>query len=503
MNPTNNKLSRRHFLASSTALIAAFPATASIGAWPTLPGSLSSNTSNQYFVSGVASGDPSHDRVILWTRLSNITGTQSIQWDVATDANFFNTIQTGSVWAEAANDHTVSVDVSDLQPDTYYFYRFRYQFQTSVIGRTKTLPTGNVEHMRFALATCSHQKAGYYNAYRHITTWDLDAVIHLGDYIYEYLGSENRNNPQPGDGREVYTLDDYRLNFQRQRLDLDLQLLHQTHPMIAIWDDHEIVNNAWEHDAPNHNNNSEGPWIDRKNAARKAYHEWMPIRELPNPSAEREASSDLTSIYRRFSGGNLADLFMLDGRMAGRTDYTLGRNHPDATILGEEQENWLFSGLHTSNACWKLIGNPVMFGHLFETRNNQPYPCLYWHDQWDGYTKAKQRVFDVMTGATYGTPIENIAFLTGDWHNTFIMDVAESPLHTYNNGDNSLAVEFVTPSITSGTFDINPNDLTNYNPHIKYHNRNNGYIILDITPERLTAELWYVDRVDQPSDHEY
>jgi len=193
---------------------------------------------------------------------------------------------------------------------------------------------------------------------------------------------------------------------------------------------------------------------------------------------------------------------MLDGRLEGRSEQVNGqndaaRNDPSRTMLGEVQEQWLYDGLRSSRAQWKLLGNQTMLGHLNEvtaagaSTNN-------WMDQWDGYPPARQRLYDVLKGDAVNPKVNNVVVCTGDWHNSFIMDLPEDPATTYAEGSGSLAVEYVTPSITSGFFGVS--DLAPHSPHIKHHNDSaHGYQLLDITPQRVIGEEWQVDTVDAVS----
>ena len=240
------------------------------------------------FYHGVASGDPLSDRVIIWTRVTPDTATHvEVNWTMATDTAFQNIVGEGQVTTSAENDFTVKVDVSGLSPATTYYYYFTALEGNSVIGRTRTTPTSDeVDHVRFAVVSCSNYQAGYFHAYRNIgNRRDLDAVIHLGDYIYEYgsgegtYGFDSALNRENVPSTEIIELADYRTRYSLYRLDPDLRKAHQQHPFIAVWDDHETANDAYTDGAENHNQ-GEGEWTDRKSAALKAYYEWMPVRDF-------------------------------------------------------------------------------------------------------------------------------------------------------------------------------------------------------------------------------
>lgn len=272
-----------------------------------------------HFTHSVASGDPLADRVILWTRLLPGDGehhTVTCDWQVASDATFKQIIASGTATTSAASDYTLKVDAAGLQPATAYYYRFVGEGVSSPVGRTQTLPVGPVEKFRMGVASCSNYPQGYFNAYRHMAETNLDVVVHLGDYIYEYAdgvyASEaalNLLGRHVEPTTETISLEDYRMRYGLYRTDPDLQALHVRHPFICVWDDHELANDTWQSGAENHNED-EGDFQIRMTQARKAYHEWMPIRVSP--------AGYQAPIYRNFQIGNLADLTMLDTRLHGR-----------------------------------------------------------------------------------------------------------------------------------------------------------------------------------------
>jgi len=278
-----------------------------------------SKDSNAYFTHGVASGDPLKDRVILWTRVIPGDGFDrgiDVEWQVAADKGFAKVTSSGHFFTDASRDFTVKVDASPLEPGRQYFYRFISEGVVSPTGVTRTLPVGEVARFRIGIASCSNYPQGFFNAYRDMASQDLDAVVHLGDYIYEYPdgGYANKEalerlNRHVRPEHEILTLEDYRTRYGVYRTDQDLQKLHQKHPFICVWDDHELTNNTWKAGAENHNE-GEGDFFARIRAARQAYDEWMPIR------GHRDGNQG--PIYRSFEIGNLADLMMLDTRFHGR-----------------------------------------------------------------------------------------------------------------------------------------------------------------------------------------
>ena len=272
-----------------------------------------------HFTHGVASGDPLADRVILWTRVIPGSGDHSTVeaiWQVANDANFTQVVSSGIATASKATDYTLKVDATGLPANGSFFYRFIVAGKNSPTGRTKTLPLGKVSEYKIGVASCSNYPQGYFNAYKHMAESDLDLVLHLGDYIYEYAEGRYASKvalEQLGrhvePTREILKLEDYRMRYGLYRTDPDLMAVHQRHPFICVWDDHELTNNTWKDGAENHNE-GEGDFHQRIRAARQAYHEWMPIRTTTN--------GDQSPIYRSFQIGDLADLHMLDTRLHGR-----------------------------------------------------------------------------------------------------------------------------------------------------------------------------------------
>lgn len=304
-----------------------------------------------YFTHGIASGDPLSDRVILWTRLLPGDGQHNVSlscvWQVALDRDFKQMVSSGNASTSAQQDYCIKVDAAGLAANQYYFYRFIAAGVSSPVGMTRTLPVGDVDEFRLGVCSCSNYPQGYFNVYRHIANTDLDLVLHLGDYIYEY--AENvYANPVATDelGRqveprtEILSIEDYRMRYGLYRTDADLQAVHARHPFICVWDDHELANDCWQDGAENHNE-GEGDFKARLHSARQAYHEWMPIRTT--------SEGDQAPIYRSFKLGKLADLIMLDTRIHGRNrplDYAadlpmrsvlFNISGSGASLVGEEE----------------------------------------------------------------------------------------------------------------------------------------------------------------------
>lgn len=281
-----------------------------------------------YFTHGIASGDPLSDRVILWTRLLPGDGQHrdhlSCAWQVALDRDFKQLVSSGNTSTSAAQDYCVKVDATGLAPNQHYFYRFISAGVSSPVGMTRSLPEGDVEEFRLGVCSCSNYPQGYFNVYRHMANTDLDLVLHLGDYIYEYAEGVYANSVasdqlgrQVEPSNEILSIEDYRMRYGLYRTDADLQAVHARHPFICVWDDHELANDCWTDGAENHNE-GEGDFAARMRFARQAYHEWMPIRTT--------SDGDQAPIFRNFKLGKLADLIMLDTRMHGRNqplDYAV------------------------------------------------------------------------------------------------------------------------------------------------------------------------------------
>jgi alkaline phosphatase D len=346
---------------------------------------------------------------------------------------------------------------------------------------------------------------------------DLDAVIHLGDYIYEYGTNQYGTVRAYEPANEILTLSDYRTRYAQYRRDTDTQSLHRQHPMIAIWDDHEFADNAYKDGALNHDPATEGSWATRVANATQAYYEWMPTR-VPDPT-------NLRKNYRRFSIGTMIDLFMLEERVGFRDlqiqpTVNLGSgsedtgpfmqtgSFADATrqMLGSVEEQWLFDGLRSSTANWKLLGQGVMMAQLKTVgAPNATGTSTYLNsDQWDGYDPARTRLFNAIAGDASNAAVNNVVVLTGDIHSSWAADLTPDPnnpmtaLGGYNplTGEGAIAVEYVCPSVTSpGLSELASvqDALTVNNPHFKYIDLSqHGYIVLDVTADRVSGEWWYV-----------
>jgi alkaline phosphatase D len=458
------------------------------------------------FIHGVASGDPGNESIIIWTRVTPKDSVPEIKvkWNIYSNTALTELIGSGEFITGPHRDYTVKVDVQNLEPGKHYYYTFEALGKTSPIGRTKTI-SHEPENLSFAVVSCANWEWGYFNGYGGIARRDIDAVLHLGDYIYEYgvntYGdtTTGRVNYPP---HEIISINDYRQRHFQYRLDQGLQSMTSSHPLIAIWDDHEIANDAYKEGAQNHQD-EEGDYKLRMHHAVKAYYEWMPIRE-----GEKH--------YRSFDYGNLADVIMLDERLEGRTQPPESMDDPritdgDQSMLGEEQLQWLYEQLSNSTSKWKVIGNQVIFSDFNQAAAfpNRPRNL----DSWDGYPLEKRKIADYIQD----NKVENVIFLTGDTHASWAFEVALNPLQTYNEktGKGVFAIELGTPSISSSNYDEYTSVDTvsmvqqmyldpKVNPHLKFVDlANHGYLLLHLSNDALIAEWIYSETVRKPHDGEF
>jgi alkaline phosphatase D len=490
-------VSRRTFLRGAAATLAAGPILAR--AQPIDPVRL--------FQHGVASGDPLADRVIIWTRVTapltrSAIGPIGVEWMVATDERLDVVVARGSVLAAPDRDFTVKVDAAGLESGRTYFYGFEAGGQRSPVGRTRTLAPRGTGRVRLAVVSCSNYGAGYFNVYRCIGQRDdLDLVMHLGDYIYETavgsLGSGAGAGRIAQSPTIAATLDEYRLRYAAYRSDADLQHAHARHPFVAVWDDHEIIDNAWSGGAPGHDTRTLGPWRPRQAAAYRAYLEWMPIRE---------STQSGTRLYRSFRLGDMADVVMLDTR--GLRDRQLppadvARMDGGRSLLGDAQERWLFDRLRNSKrdgTRWRLLGQQIMFSSL-----NPPGTPPGNPDMWEGYPAARRRVLDFLADER----LTNVAILAGDLHSSWAFDVPLDPWSRSRDGARPLAVEIVAPAISSPPLFADAvlrdrmADVPSRVPHLKLlDGDHNGYVLLELTRESMHADWFFVPTVAERTDQE-
>jgi alkaline phosphatase D len=498
------------------------------------------------YAHGVASGDPLSDRVILWTRLTTAeTAAVTVAWEVSATLAFTTLAASGTTTTDATHDWTVKIDATGLQPATRYWYRFKVGTQVSPVGRARTLPVGAVGQVRLAVFSCAHYGAGYFNVYAAAAQReDLDAVLHLGDYLYEYGRDGYANEQAAALGRlvlpatELLTLADYRQCHAQVRTDADLQVLHASVAMIAVWDDHEIANDTWRAGADNHTAATEGAFTTRRAAAVQAWHEWLPVR----------SGADRLSIYRSFAFGDLLALHMLDTRVLARDQqldyanfltatglnaaaFTSAMSDPARQVLGTAQSGWLQTQMSTSTATWQVLGQQVLMGRM-----HIPAPILldalvpgsgvsvsgyaaivqkartapatltateqavlaqpsvpYNLDAWDGYPAAREQVLGMAR-----TLDKNLVVLAGDTHNAWASDLQDA-------SGNAVGVEFATSSVTSPGFEtVLPNEspavlaagLTELiGPLVYADTSRRGYLLVTATPAECRADWVYVSTV--------
>ena len=511
-------------------IIGALTATSAVACSPTTPQTISANTSlaTGVFSHGIASGDPSADAVILWTRITpdnSAAGALDVAWEVSRDENFTTLDGSGIFQTNAARDWTVKIDATDLKSDAVYYYRFRVGDTVSPLGQTKTLPSGSVDAARFAVVSCANWEHGFFNAYDHIARQDhFDAFIHLGDYYYEYGAGVYSSGSDIDIGRrhvpenEIITLEDYRLRHGQYRSDPGLQGVTAKMPMIAIWDDHETSNDSWKGGAENHDD-SEGDWDARKQAALRAYYEWMPVRE-PRPGRMR------SDIFRSYEWGDLLTLVTVETRLTARAEPLIIEDYfaeidaagnaddfianilrdPSREMFGQVQEDFVVSTLKASKdkgTVWRVMANQVIMGRL-ETTDMTPYidedalkviekdwvgvrdsmalskyNLPIYPDSWDGYPIARENFYQRLIGEG----VQDIVVLTGDAHEFWLNDLT-------SEAGEKVGMECVTTSVSSKTLTSYLGDatadysllLTQSNPDARYYNAlQNGYIDFALT----------------------
>lgn len=514
------------------------------------------------FLHGVASGDPLKDRVILWTRITpqDTSLRLEVVWEIATDDKFTQIINAGKVHTSSAQDFTVKVDADKLKSGQNYFYRFKFGSVISPVGRTKTLPE-TTSAVQFAVCSCSNYPAGYFYVYKEMAKQDVDAIIHLGDYIYEYgkdgYATEDatrlgRTLPIDND-KEIIKLDDYRKRYALYHTDLDLQAAHSRHPFIVIWDDHELANDAWKDGAENHQAN-EGRFLDRKLAALQAYFEWMPIRPV--------SETDHLNIYRQFDYGSLVQLTMLDTRILARDQQLEYASYMTAsgldfakfqadltsntrTLMGYTQRDWLQKKLAQSTATWNVLGQQVLMSKMLipaelllslsaitsgqataealakmnqqitelvtlKVRLQKGDPTLtatekarvttvapYNLDAWDGYYYEREVLYGTLKALN-----KKVVVLAGDTHNAWASD-----LHT-QSGD-LVGVELATSSVSSPGMEKYLNiplaqlqqfefAFTTLIDELNYTNLNQrGYLKVSFTAQQVQADWIFVNSIKE------
>ena len=480
------------------------------------------------FRHGIASGDPTDHSVILWTRATYLASRPVVvHWQLAEDPEMTRIVSGGHTTTDSSRDFTVKIDVVGLPAGATLYYRFRALGALSQVGRTRTLPSGPVETAKFAVVSCSNHPNGFFNVYREIAgRSDLDAVLHLGDYIYEYgVNGYATENAQvlgriPEPANELHSLQDYRQRHAQYKSDPDSQAMLASLPLIAVWDDHELANDSWHGGAEGHSQD-EGDWSTRHDAAIQAYFEWMPIRGEPRGKKTR--------IFREFRYGNLASLIMLDTRFHGRDpqpyvgqdvsqeSIAAALDDPKRRMLGPAQERWLRKRLkRAADTTWQLLGQQVLVSQMIspdleplvdpdkpsviskeqvqsiiERSKHNPPSVL---DTWDGYPLAREDLY-----ADLGRYATNPVILSGDLHTSLAAELIP------RNGDQPVAVEFMAGAVSSpAMIDVMPEREPNalrdgvleQNPWFKYLDGSHcGWLMITLTQDSCTGEWYLIDNV--------
>lgn len=457
------------------------------------------------FTLGVASGEPTSDGVVLWTRLALRplefggglpTRPIPVQWELAEDDGFRRVLRRGSALAHPELGHSVHVELAGLAAARPYWYRFRVGGYESAIGRTATLPAAGaaVPRLRFAVAGCQHYEEGYYTAWRRIAEEPLDFVFHYGDYIYEgaTVHGQRKMNGRPFTnlrqhiGPELYTLDDYRRRYAQYKTDADLQAAHAVAPWFVTFDDHEVDNN-WAGDLDQDGTPSD-LFLLRRNAAFQAYYENMPLRRSAFP---RDGHMQL---YRRARFGDLLDLHLLDTRQY-RSKQVDPRDRqamasPQRSILGARQEQWLFDGLADATPRWHVIAHQVALGNYAREKDGQIVTSA---DQWSGYLASRRRLLGHIQQVGFG----NVVTVCGDAHRHYASDLVQ------DDADSGvISSEFLATSITSGSdglgVDKKARDTLAHSPHLKATTDKRGYVVCELDRTTCVADMKILDRVMVP-----
>ena len=464
------------------------------------------------FHHGVASGDPTAEGVVLWTRATTEDASLPVTWCLARDPGLRDVVAQGEAVADAERDHTVHVEVGGLEPAADYHYGFEAAGERTAAGRTRTLPGPGAQRVRFATCSCAKFNAGYFNAYARIAErGDLDFLLHLGDYIYEAANKPAAGQTPGADiGRpfepdgECRTLAEYRTRYAQYRRDPDVQALHLALPMIAALDDHELADGAWAGGADAHDPALHGPWAERREAAIRARWEWLPARP-PDPA-------DRSRVFRKVELGGLAEILICDIR--SRRDQPVSEpeaSDPARTMLGTEQREWLFGELERDTGAWRLVASPSILHRTWAEGAGEVLGTALLklklvdedgtrpdEDQWDGYPAERRALLERLGRAG------DVAVLSADIHvsvaseldvdGTVVAPEITSPSLTSQNLDEKLGVgqrsERILESeraFVAGIDQIKWCELASH-----------GYCVIDVEPERLRAEWWHVEGVLEP-----
>jgi len=502
-------VSRRLFLAYSASL-SAIPLLGQQAAAKTHKVKLDADP----FGVGIASGDPTADGVVLWTRLATKPlepnggmdpHSVEVTWEIADDEAMRHVVRRGTAVATPELAHSVHAEVNGLTPDRWYWYRFRSGDAESPIGRTRTMPRADAApgQMRFAFASCQHYEAGLYTAYEHMAQDEIDLVLHLGDYIYE--GPAGDSKLRRHTGGVLKTLADYRMRYSLYKTDPHLQAMHARCPWMVTWDDHEVAND-YANDA-SYEKVQAGPekeqkkkttdpakFLQQRAAAYQAYYEMMPLRAASMPRGPE------MQLYRNQPFGRLANFLMLDGRQY-RTLQPNGDKASDinddclsakGTMLGQRQYDWATDTLSHSDAAWNVMAQQTIMATIdIEPGDAHKYPM----DNWCGYLRERNQLMSFLSERK----IANAVVLTGDNHANWVNDLRgddrrpETPI---------LATEFVGTSISSGGSSSKKQSreksLLADNPGVRLFNNDRGYVRCTLTPKEWRTDFRIVDYVDKP-----
>ncbi|MGV3754841.1 MAG: alkaline phosphatase D family protein [Verrucomicrobiota bacterium] len=491
-------MNRRSFLFTTTSIAAA-------ALWSgTALGAVTKNPkfSAYPFQLGVASGDPDEKSVILWTRLAPkpldedfgmTPDSIEVSWQIAEDESMSKVVKKGTVVASPDWGHSVHVEAEGLKPDRWYWYQFKAGNETSPKGRTRTMPAKNSTpgRLRFTFASCQHYETGLFTAYEHMLKEDLDLVLHLGDYIYEYAGIDKRIRKHVGP--ECKTLNGYRSRYAQYRSDTALQNMHAAAPWIVTWDDHEFDNNC-ANDISEEKGVSAVDFLIRRAASYQAYYENMPLRRSALPKGP-----DMT-LYRKLNFGKLAEFHVLDTRQY-RTDQPCGDGNkpqcdealdPNRTLLGTKQRDWLFNNLGKSASTWNVLAQQIMIARVDRKAGDE---IGYSMDQWPGYEGDRRKLLKFLHDRKISNPVALAGDIHTNWANELIADFD-------NLESKSVATEFVGTSISSSGDGTNAPkslaELYSENPFVKYHNAERGYVRCEVTPKQWRTDYQTVEYVTRP-----
>lgn len=495
---TPGGLNRRTFLTGSASLaLAALTREHAYGIVTTSP-----VFSSDPFSLGVASGDPTPDGFVLWTRLAPMpldgdggmpAEAVEVAWQVAEDEGLSRVVARGTAVATPEWGHSVHVEVAGLRPDRWYWYQFKAGAATSGVGRTRTFPAAEAlpERLRFAFASCQHFEMGHYTAYEHMLHEAPDLVVHLGDYIYEYAGQGNRVRQHHG--KEITTLHDYRVRLAQYKTDPALQAMHAAAPWLVTWDDHEFDNNC-ANDISEEKGVSCEDFLKRRAASYQAYYENMPLRRSAMPKGP-----DML-LYRSVSFGQLAHFQVLDTRQY-RTDQPCGDGNklqcpealdPRGTMLGALQRDWLLENLARSTATWNVLAQQIMMARVDRKAGPEVTHSM---DQWPGYEAERRRLLKHLVDQQVKNPVVLTGDIHSNWANNLIADFDEL-------NSRSVATEFVGTSITSGGDGLlePANLVATYaeNPFVKFHSAERGYVSCEVTPKEWRTKYQAVEYVSRP-----